>query len=165
MLDRHDLKIAAELQRNNLQSADTLAEKVGLSPSAVHRRVTRLRKDKIIFADISMVCPKALGFRMTFIVEVILEKVRVPEVAAIKRRLIAAPEIQQIYNVTGDVDLLLVVVARDMDHFEQISREYFSADPHVRRYRTSVVMDRVKCSLALPLEADAAPVPRRRRRR
>ncbi len=162
MLDRIDLAIAAELQKNNTLSSQEIAARIGLSASSVHRRIVRLRKDKVVLADVSILDPKALGYRMTFIVEIILEKVRTSEVAAIKKRLQAAPEVQQIYNVTGDVDLLLIVVARDMEHFEHISRQYFSADPHVRRYRTSVVMDRVKCSLALPLGSDAAATARKR---
>lgn len=162
MLDRIDLAIAAELQKNNTLSSQEIAARIGLSPSSVHRRIVRLRKDKVVLADVSILDPKALGYRMTFIVEIILEKVRTSEVAAIKKRLQSAPEVQQIYNVTGDVDLLLIVVACDMEHFEHISRQYFSADPHVRRYRTSVVMDRVKCSLALPLGSDAAATARKR---
>ena len=144
MYDRQDIQIAAALQHDNRISAEDLARKVGLSPSAVHRRVARLREAGVIKADVSVLDPKALGFAMTFIVEIILEKVRVGEVAAIKKRLKAAPEVQQIYNITGDTDLLLIVLARDVEHFEQISRELFAADPHVRRYKTSVVMDRVK---------------------
>ena len=151
MLDPIDLAIAAELQKDNTRTSHDIAASIGLSASSVHRRIQRLRKDKVIVADVSVLDPKALGYAMTFIVEIILEKVRTQEVAAIKKRLLLAPEVQQVYNVTGDVDLLLVVVARDMEHFEQISRLHFSADPHVRRYRTSVVMDRVKCSQALPI--------------
>lgn len=162
MYDRQDLLIAASLQEDNRQSVDDLAPKVGLSPSAVHRRIARLRDDGVIEADVSVLNPKALGFTMTFIVEVVLEKVRVNEVASIKRRLKAAPEVQQIYNVTGDVDLLLIVLARDVEHFEQISRDLFSADPHVRRYKTSVVMDRVKTGQTVPVNVEAAARPKRR---
>lgn len=156
MYDRQDLLIAAALQDDNRLGVDELARKVELSPSAVHRRIARLREDGVIKADVSVLDPKALGFGMTFIVEVILEKVRVGEVSAIKKRLKAAPEVQQIYNVTGDVDLLLIVLARDVEHFEQISRELFSADPHVRRYKTSVVMDRVKTGQTVPILASSA---------
>ena len=152
MYDRQDIQIAAALQLDNRISAEDLARKVGLSPSAVHRRVARLREAGVIKADVSVLDPKALGFAMTFIVEIMLEKVRVGEVAAIKKRLKAAPEVQQIYNVTGDTDLLLIVLARDVEHFEQISRELFSADPHVRRYKTSVVMDRVKTGQTVPID-------------
>jgi hypothetical protein len=49
-----------------------------------------------------------------------------------------------------------------VEHFEQISRELFSADPHVRRYKTSVVMDRVKTGLTVPVDVEVAPRPKRR---
>ncbi len=98
-------------------------------------------------------------------VEIVLEKVRVAEVVAIKKRLKAAPEVQQVYNVTGDVDLMLVVLARDVKHFEEISRSLFSADPHVRRYRTSLVMDRVKTGQTITLETEIPIVKRQPGRR
>lgn len=152
MIDAHDRQIAAVLQIDNRESIEAIAERVGLSPSAVHRRIARMREGGIIRGDVSVLSEKAFGVGMTFIVEIVLEKVRVPEVTAIKKRLKAAPDVQQIYNVTGDVDLMLIVLARDVEHFEEISRELFSADPHVRRYRTSVVMDRVKTGQTIPLE-------------
>jgi DNA-binding Lrp family transcriptional regulator len=163
MYDRQDLLIAAALQNDNRIGVDELARKVALSPSAVHRRLARLRETGVIKADVSVLDPKVLGFAMTFLVEIMLEKVRVGEVAAIKRRLKAAPEVQQIYNITGDTDLLLIVLARDVEHFEQISRELFSADPHVRRYKTSVVMDRVKTGQTVPIDVTEAARPQRRR--
>ncbi|MEQ1755790.1 MAG: Lrp/AsnC family transcriptional regulator [Micropepsaceae bacterium] len=152
MLDHHDRLIASELQRDNRLGVEQIAERVGLSPSTVHRRITRLRERKVILADTCALDPRAFGLTLTFIVEIILEKVRTHEVSAMKKRLLAAQEVQQIYNVTGDVDLLLVVLARDMEHFEQVSRDLFAADPHVRRYKTSVVMDRVKTSQAIPID-------------
>lgn len=155
MLDDRDRIIAAALQEDCRLSTDEIAARAELSPSAVHRRIARMREQGAITADVSILDPKAFGFGMTFIVELVLEKVRVPEVTAIKRKLKAAPEVQQIYNVTGDVDLMLIVLARDVEHFEQISRDLFSADPHVRRYRTSVVMDRVKTTQTVPTAPDA----------
>lgn len=154
-MDAQDRFIAAALQQDCRRSVEDIASEAGLSISAVHRRIARLRETGVIVADVSVLDPKAFGYAMTFIVEVVLEKVRVAEVAAIKKTLRAAPEVQQIYNVTGDVDLVLIVLARDVEHFEHVSRELFSADPHVRRYRTSVVMDRVKTGQTIPLEAEA----------
>jgi Lrp/AsnC family leucine-responsive transcriptional regulator len=55
-----------------------------------------------------------------------------------------------------------LVLARDVEHFEQISRELFSADPHVRRYKTSVVMDRVKTGQTVPIDVEVAARPKRR---
>jgi len=150
MLDVNDRRIAAILQADNQRTVDEVAAEAGLSSSAAHRRIARLRRDGLIRSDVAVLDPKAFGLTLTFIVEITLEKVRVDEVSVMKARLKAAPEIQQIYNVTGEADLLLIVLARDVDHFEQLSRELFSADPLVRRYKTSLVVDRVKVSLAIP---------------
>ena len=153
MIDVFDRQIAAALQVDNRQNIEAIAAQVGLSASAVHRRIARMREEGVIRADVSVLNEKEFGLAMTFIVEIVLEKVRVAEVLAIKKRLKAAPEVQQVYNVTGDVDLMLIVLARDVEHFEEISRALFSADPHVRRYRTSVVMDRVKTGQTIPVGA------------
>jgi len=150
MLDVNDRRIAAILQADNQRTVDEVAAEAGLSSSAAHRRIARLRRDGLIRSDVAVLDPKAFGLTLTFIVEITLEKVRVDEVSVMKARLKAAPEIQQIYNVTGEADLLLIVLARDVEHFEQLSRELFSADPLVRRYKTSLVVDRVKVSLAIP---------------
>ena len=164
-MDTQDRLIAAALQADNRQSVDVIAERHGLSVSTVHRRIARMREEGVIRNDVSVLDPKAFGIGMTFIVEIVLEKVRVAEVAAIKKRLKAAPEVQQTYNVTGDVDLMLIVLARDVEHFEEISRNLFSADPHVRRYRTSLVMDRVKTGQTIPLETEIPTAKRQPRRR
>lgn len=155
MFDEFDLRIAAALQQDNQQGVEAIAAQTGLSPSATHRRIVRMRNSGAIQADTSVLDPKIFGLGMTFIVEITLEKVRAAEVAETKARLKTAREIQQIYNVTGDGDLVLIVLARDVEHFEEISRARFSADPLVRRYKTSVVMDRVKTTLSVPLDIDA----------
>lgn len=161
-IDHIDRSLLALLQRNNRLTVEEMAEKAGASPSAIHRRVKALRDSGIITADVSVIAPEALGFTMTFIVEVILERVRAAEVAAMKRKFLDAPEIQQIYNITGDSDLLLIIPARDVQHFEEISRKLFSSDPRIARYRTMLVMERVKASLALDLSgaAPASKTPR-----
>jgi len=163
MLDDFDREILSRLQQNNQQTAEEIAAEVGLSASAVHRRISKLRQDRVIVADVAVIDPARIDRKMTFIVELMLEKVRAAEAAAIKKRLREAPEIQQCYNVTGDADLLLIITARDVEDYEDISRRLFSADASVRRYRTSVVMDRVKTSLVIPvISPNTRPTKRRR---
>ena len=71
--DEFDLKLLRLLQQNNRLTADELATTVGLSSSAVQRRLKRLRDEKIIEADISIVSPSVGGIGLTCIVDVILE--------------------------------------------------------------------------------------------
>lgn len=163
MLDTFDHEILARLQKDNRQTVEELAAVVGLSASAVHRRIAKLREDRVIVADVAVVDPARVGRKMTFVVELMLEKVRAAEAAAIKRRLREAPEIQQCYNITGDADLLLIITARDVEDYEDISRRLFSSDTGVRRYRTSVVMDRVKASLSVPIPSRTVRQAKRKR--
>ena len=163
MLDDFDLQILEALQRDNRQTAELIADAIGLSPSAVHRRIVKLRDDRVIVADVAVVDPARVDRKMTFIVELMLEKVRTTEAAAITKRLREAPELQQCYNITGAADLLLILTARDVEDYEDISRRLFSSDAGVRRYRTSVVMDRVKASLTVPVAPTATRQAKRKR--
>lgn len=150
-IDDQDLKILAELQVDNLVSAEQLGIKVGLSQSAVQRRTKRLRDAGVIAADVAVLNQKALGFAMTFIVDVVLERESAALFEAFKRRMLSAPEVQHCYYVTGENDFVLIIAARDMEAYEEISERLFMDDPNIKRFRTGVVMARVKASSALAL--------------
>jgi Lrp/AsnC family leucine-responsive transcriptional regulator len=153
-LDALDRKILAALQENNLTPADRLGDRVGLSASAVQRRVKRLRQEGIIAADVSVVDPKKVGQAATFIVEVTLERESTELFEAFKRRMHAAPEVQQCYYITGDADFVLVVTASDVPEYEKVVERLFFHDRNIRRFRTGVVLNRVKASLAVPILGD-----------
>jgi len=75
-LDEFDLKLLDAIQRSNRLTAAQLAERVCLSPSAVQRRLHRLRERKVIEAEVAIVSPEALGQSLTAIVEVTLDRDR-----------------------------------------------------------------------------------------
>lgn len=68
--DQFDKHILRLLQQNNRLTSDELAEVVGLSSSAVQRRLKRLRDEKIIEADVSIISPSVAGIQMTCVVDV-----------------------------------------------------------------------------------------------
>jgi Lrp/AsnC family leucine-responsive transcriptional regulator len=158
-MDDIDRQILEALQRDNQAGMDRLGESVGLSASAAQRRVKRLRADGVITADVSVVNPEAIGRRMSFIVQVTLARESASIFESFKRRMGDAPEVQQCYYVTGDEDFVLVITAVDMAEYENIATRLFLGDANVARYRTSVVMTRVKTSLAVPV------IPERARRK
>jgi Lrp/AsnC family transcriptional regulator, leucine-responsive regulatory protein len=51
--------------------------------------------------------------------------------------------------VTGDGDFVLITNAADMAEYEAISARLFLDDANIRRFRTNVVMGRLKMSPAL----------------
>jgi Lrp/AsnC family leucine-responsive transcriptional regulator len=150
-LDDFDRKILVELQQDNLASADQLGSKIGLSASAVQRRLKRLRDSKIVSADVSIVDPKAVGRPMTLVVEVTLERESLDLFDAFKRRMRAAPEVQQCYYITGDGDFILIITAADMVDYQRIIENLFFQDKNMKRFRTSVVLGAVKTSWAIPI--------------
>ena len=150
-LDDFDRAILAALQENNLTPAERLAERVGLPASAVHRRIKRLRSSGVTIADVSVINPRALGPSALFIVEVTMERESLPLFDAFRRRMLNAPEVQQCYYVTGDADFIVVIAAADMQDYEDIIGRLLFDDANLKRFRTSVVLNRVKASLAMPL--------------
>ena len=157
-LDEFDLKLLDAIQRNNRLTAAQLAERVCLSPSAVQRRLHRLRERKVIEAEVAIVSPEALGQSLTAIVEVTLDTDRPKVTEEFQRAIQTAPEVMQAYYVTGNADYILVITARNMADYEAFACKFLSKRPHVRYFRTSIVMRRVKRGLTLPLKSDQ-PVP------
>jgi Lrp/AsnC family leucine-responsive transcriptional regulator len=150
-IDSLDRKLLACLQQDNQLTADLLAERVGLSASAAARRLRRLRSDKIIASDVSVVSEQALGQPLSAIVHVQLERHALNEVEAFRRRLAASDNIQFCLEISGAFDIVILAVVRDMEAFNLFADDLLGHHA-VRRYETSFVKRRLKASLALPLE-------------
>ena len=149
-LDAFDRAILAILQVNNATPQRVIAEQVNLSAAAVQRRVRRLEDTGVITANVAVVDPAALGQAITVFVQIELASESAAEIAAAKRRFLAASEVQQCYYVTGDFDFLLVVLVPTMSAYEGLTQRLFFQDSNVRKFKTIVAMDRVKTSLQVP---------------
>ncbi len=150
-LDDFDLKILAEMQTSNIQPIRLVAEAVALSTPAVARRLQRLREHGVISKDVSIIDPNAVGQPISLIVEVCVESELIEHLDAIQNRFLACPQIQQCYYVTGEVDFVLIMLVRDMQEYETLTRTLFFADGNVRHFRTFVAMKRVKVNQAVVL--------------
>jgi len=68
-----------------------------------------------------------------------------------KELMLNTPEVMQCYDVTGEFDFIVVITARDMQEYEALSRKLFIENPNIRRYKTSLVVRRVKSGTIVPL--------------
>ena len=152
-MDALDVKILNIIQHDNRLSTEKIALRVGSSPSAVQRRLKRLREDGIIEAELAIVSPEAVGLTVTAIVGVIIHKERplVATVSKFKELMLNTPEVMQCYDVTGEFDFIVVVTARDMPEYDSISRRLFEENSNVSRYKTALVLKRIKSQTAIPL--------------
>lgn len=152
-MDSYDLKLLKLLQKDARLSAEKIAEQVGLSPSAVHRRAKRLRDEGVIEAEVAVVSPEAVGLKLTAIVEVTMQRERPlsrPQ-EEFRRLMLDTPEVMQCYHVTGNADFVLIVATKDIQEYEALTRRLFVDNPNIRGYSTSIVMRRVKSGVAIPL--------------
>ncbi|MFZ6013603.1 MAG: Lrp/AsnC family transcriptional regulator [Bacteroidota bacterium] len=150
-LDQFDKKILRLLQNNNRLTSDELAEQVGLSPSAVQRRLKRLRDEKIIEADVSIISPSVAGMDIMCIVEVALEKGNSVGLDKFKSLMLQCSEVMQCYYVTGSFDFVLVVNTPTMQHYEAFTQKWLLDNANVKHFYTHVVMDKVKVGYSVPI--------------
>ncbi|WIV50268.1 Lrp/AsnC family transcriptional regulator [Marivivens sp. LCG002] len=150
-MDKIDKRILHHVQQNNQLTHAELSELVGLSPTSVQRRLAKLRADKVITADISVVDPNAAGRPLMMLVSVELARERADIIDRFKRSVRSSAEVMSAYYVTGETDFLLIVSAKDMADYEAFTREFFYDNPDIKGFKTSVVMDRIKATFNLPM--------------
>jgi DNA-binding Lrp family transcriptional regulator len=128
--DALDRQIVTALTANARSSFAEIGAAVGLSATAVKRRVDRLRETGVITGFTATVKPSALGWRTEAYVEVYCEGAAPPRrLAEVVRN---HPEIAAAMTVTGGADALLHVRARDVEHFEEVL-ERIRAEPFIRK--------------------------------
>jgi len=153
-LDRFDRQLLNLVQQDSAQTAERLAEQIGLSPSAIQRRLKRMREQGVIQRDIAVVEPRAVGRPTFFVVSLEVERER-PELLAQLRDWIARrAEIQQAFYVTGETDYVLVITASDTEAFDELMSRLVKENPNVRRFTTNVVLGLLKQGLTIPVPMD-----------
>ena len=146
VLDELDRKILHEVQQNNQQTSAQLSGKIGLSPTSTQRRLNRLRAEKIIEADVSIVSSAAVGRSLTMMIAVTLERERSDIIDHFKASVRREPIVMSAYYVTGDNDFILFVSAKDMEEYEAFTRNFLYDNPDIKGFKTTVIMDRIKAS-------------------
>lgn len=154
-LDKLDRHILRSLQADGRATFDLLAEQVGLSPSAVLRRVKRLEESGVIDRYVALVKPEAVGLGLTAYINVRLEKhteshKRNP-MDLFRASVQTWPEVAECAALTGEMDYLLRVLVQDMAHYSRFIMDTLLKHPSVQDCKTSFVLDRVKATTAVPL--------------
>lgn len=154
MLDRFDLELLNEVQRDDAQTADSLATRIALSPSAIARRLRRLRSEGWISRTIALLSPRLTDQRLRAVVLLQLsEHADQRGKAALIKRIHDAPQIQFCYELAGTYDLLLLFDCAHMAEFNEVAEAVLIADATVRRFETSFVKRESKFAPFVELDA------------
>jgi DNA-binding Lrp family transcriptional regulator len=156
MLDRFDRALLDHVQRDDSQTADELAANVPLSPSAIARRLRRLRSDGFIARTIALLSAKLTRDRLRAIVLIQLnEHADLDRKSALERRLLAADEVQFLYEIAGPHDFVALIDCASMADFNSCADALLASSPAVRRYETHFVKREVKFAPFVALEERA----------
>ena len=152
-LDRTDLRLLALLQRDGRASNADLATQVNLSPSACLRRIQRLESAGVVAGYAARLDPQALGLGLQAFVRVQLEKHGAPGIERFVRAVQDWDEVVACHALTGDMDYLLHVYVRDLEHFSRFLLDRLLDASGVADVNSSFVLRTVKGFSGLPLPA------------
>jgi len=150
--DELDRAILEELQANCRLSNADLARKIHLSQPAVHNRIKRLEKQGIIQRYAAILDRDRIGYEMLCLVQVQLERHSPDCLAAFEQAVNAIPEVLECFRLAGEYDALLKIVVQDNKTLDQFIHAQITTLPGVGRVQTSLVLNEVKSTTALPLE-------------
>lgn len=153
-LDAFDRNLLRLVQRQADTGAEMLAEQVGLSASAVLRRLKRLRAEGAIVANVALVDPAKVGRPTFFIVALEVERERPELMGRLRTWLGEEDQVQQVFYVTGSADFILVVTAPDVDSYDALMSRLMADNPNVRRFTTNVALGVSKLGLFVPIAED-----------
>ena len=145
MFDNFDLKLLNALQEDADRTAEQLAELVALSPSAIARRLRRLRDVGAIDRTVALLPASLVDRRLRALVSVQLhDHAPASGLSLLRDRLRELDEVQLCLEVSGSDDMVLLVACRDMAEFNVFADAELAASPVVRRYETSFVKKEIK---------------------
>ena len=139
-IDQIGARILQELGRDGRISNIELAERVGLSPSACLRRVQELERSGVIAGYRAVLNPAALGVGFVAYIAVGLSEHSKEAQEGFERSISRSPEVRECHNITGNVEYLLRVEARDLADYKHFHTEVLGALPQVKSITSYVVM-------------------------
>lgn len=132
------------LSRDGRISNLDLAAKIGLSPSACLRRVQEMERKGIITGYRAILNPSSMGIGFVAYVTVGLSKHTKDDQLGFEVAMSAAPEVRECHNITGTVEYLLRIEARDLAAYKYFHTEVLGTVPQVSSIVSYIVMDSPK---------------------
>lgn len=148
-MDDFDRDILNIIQLDSRVSSEEIGHKVGLSASACQRRIKKLKGLGIIKKEVAIIDRDKLEGFTTFIVDVCLEKGGEKALDDFIDRLNREKRVQQFYYTAGEVDFVLIIVVKNMNEFDTLSRRLLMSDANVKKFHSKVVIQPNKVGLAV----------------
>lgn len=151
MLDDTDRRILRQVLASPDSPNAPLAERAGVTPASLWRRLDRMRQDGAIKAIRARIDWRKLGYEVQVSLRFTLDKTNPRSFDDFTAAAREVPEVTEIQSFLGSVDLRLSVIARDMAHWQQIYREKILTLPHVSDSDALMMVATIKETQEMPL--------------
>ncbi len=149
-LDRLDRRILTLLQDDAGLSNAEISERVGLSANACWRRIRRLEEQGLIRGRVALLNQEMLDLKVTVFVGIRTTQHNEQWLKKFAEGVKAIPEVVEFYRMSGDIDYMLRIVARDIDDYDRVYKKLIAVAP-LHDVSSSFAMERIKSTTALPL--------------
>jgi Lrp/AsnC family transcriptional regulator len=153
LVDLIDRKILDILQRDAVVSVADIADRVGLSQSTCWRRIDALEKGGVVRARVALLDAAALGIEMTVFANIKLSAHGRRSLSEFEEAIAVFPEVMECYTMSGEIDFLLRIVAKDIEAYGRFLRGSLLQMPSVQEVHSHIALGEVKYTTALPLSA------------
>ncbi len=151
MIDPIDSHLLAEMQRDPMQTAQDLGERLHLSASQAARRRQRLEQDGVIVGYTARLDPAKIGLTVQAFVQVQMAAHTSDAARSFASLISTLPEVTACWTLTGEADYLLAVWCSDLSALNLLIQQRLLPHPAVARVQSQIVMDRLKDNAGLPL--------------
>ena len=143
-IDTIDSKILGILQLDATQSIQDIANQVGLTNNPCWRRIKRLEECGVIERRAAIINPKLIGLSTTAFVSIRIDAHEAQWLEKFAHCIDQIPEIIECHRMTGDVDYLLKIIVRDLEHYDHVYRRLISQVPGLSDVSSTFSMEQLK---------------------
>jgi len=152
-MDAKDIAILKLLQSDGRLTTAEIAERVNLSQAPCWRRINQYEQDGIIERKVHLLNREKLGLEIVVFASVNLTIINSKALEAFEQAVAQFPEVVECYTMTGMIDYMLKIIAKDIHHYELFVRNQLTAIPNIGALHSHVAVTKIKDTTELPLDS------------
>ena len=150
-MDKIDLKILRELQKDSSQSLSVIARKINSSSTPVWNRIKKMREKGVIIRNTVILDENLLGLEACFFV---LVRTNIHEIKWQKKFLkvlMKRSEVLEAHRLAGEVDYILKVRVQNAKAYDKFYQSLIS-DVKIHNVTALLSMEEIKSNSSIPLD-------------